>query len=258
MLIITICFSDDYENEPLQPGEIDIQEYRINLYDELGSGSYGRVCTAYHRITGLVVAAKQIKMYDFEADEDEEEAKNEVKNMKAIRHQNIIELFDFAIDPKHFWIFMEHGDQGDLETYLTKLPSLALQARGLIMQQVSSALSFIHQKKPPIIHRDLKPKNVVLKQERHGVIAKLTDFGLATFVDMSGLSSRSAMYRNMLETANLKGTKIYAAPEFFNEKEDGFQYTAAVDVFSLGLMCAAVLNYGPENKTFFPVSGKIC
>ena len=196
---------DDYDNEPLQPGEIDIQEYRINLYDELGSGSYGRVCTAYHKITGLSVADKQIQLNYLEA---LDEATNEVKNMKAIQHQNIVKLFDSASDSKHFWLFIEHGDQGDLETYLTRQPFLSLHSRGCIMQQVSSALSFIHQRKPPIIHRDLKPKNVVLKQDRHGVTAKLTDFGLATFMDKSGLSSRSAMYGHLLETANLKGTPI--------------------------------------------------
>ena len=99
---------------------------------------------------------------------------------KNLQHPRIVQLFDvFEIDANSFCTVLEYCDGHDLDFYLkqvsvTKFKSpknnLILsfpfqhktiserEARSIVMQ-VSSALKYLNEIKPPIIHYDLKPGN---------------------------------------------------------------------------------------------------
>ena len=149
---------------------------------------------------------------------------------------------------------MEYCELGDLDEYLHKNNNLPFAKRLDIMYQTAQAVSYLHQGKTPIIHRDIKPENVLMKRENDVDIAKLTDFGFAKLYDYSLSVKGSTVYKQLHGT--LRETPRYMAPEFFLLDEAELQYTASVDVFSLGLMCKVILDFSPENKSTFPLSGK--
>lgn len=79
-----------------------------------------------------------------------------------------------------------------LHTLKEALENPALQLR--IALDIASALSYLHQLKPAILHRDLAANNIMLESldVNAPVVAKLVDFGTASFVGKIGLG----MYNN--------------------------------------------------------------
>ena len=87
----------------------------------------------------------------------------------------------------------------------------------LLFRHMLEALEFLHRQN--ITHRDLKPENILCDSRQH---FRLADFGFAKEGDL--LMSN-------------KGTKTWMAPEMFVPQP----YTAAVDIFGLGLIIAWLL-----------------
>lgn len=86
--------------------------------------------------------------------------------------------------------------------------------------QISKGIQELHNHR--ITHRDLKPQNILLKTKYSSgktlPQVKLADFGLST-------------QKIIMET--IAGTKQYIAPE----QAKFHNYTNAVDVWSLGIIC---------------------
>lgn len=105
--------------------------------------------------------------------------------------------------------------------------------------QISKGVQELHNHR--ITHRDLKPENILLKTKyipgKPIPQIKIADFGLST-------------KKIIMQT--IAGTKEYIAPEqarFHN-------YTNAVDVWSLGIICDEILHGNPfyigdNNKEVF-------
>ena len=91
-----------------------------------------------------------------------------------------------------------------------------------ILKDVALALSYLHQHDPPIIHRDLSANNVLLT---HGMIAKISDLGVAKMLDLS-----PTQVRTMTQTP---GTPCYMPPEVLVPKPS---YSTKVDVFAFGVL----------------------
>lgn len=97
-----------------------------------------------------------------------------------------------------------------------------------MLEQLLSALEYLHGYRPQVVHRDIKPQNIlVLYWESERVHVKLADFG----------SSKQADY---LKT--FCGTLLYAAPEVYGKQLDhdksASRYASLVDIWSLGVVVA--------------------
>ena len=147
---------------------------------------------------------------------------------------------------------MEFCELGDFDKYMKDNPSLSFPKRNRMMYEITCAVDYLHHHEPPIIHRDIKPANALMTCVNGRHLAKLTDFGYAKIYDYS--LSHPTFSTMLNRTA--AGTPSYSAPEFFLKPNGILEYTASVDVFSLGLMHAVLLQYSPDYKTTFPNSCK--
>lgn len=119
-----------------------------------------------------------------------------------------------------------------------------------ILSQCLSALAYLHGHDPPIVHRDIKPANILVQSRGpDGIYVKLGDFGLSK--DYDNLST-------------ICGSWPYAAPEIYQKKqyadtggEDRMSYTAAVDVWSLGVVVYELLCPLPKYRNEHQVSGTV-
>jgi serine/threonine protein kinase len=97
-------------------------------------------------------------------------------------------------------VLLELLEGGTLDT----LPAEVDLAKRLdLMVQIGRALCYLHGQNPVVIHRDVKPGNILL--DRHHLVTKLSDFGLA----------RSVATVVGTQTANI-GTPAYCPPEMFD------------------------------------------
>jgi serine/threonine protein kinase len=96
-----------------------------------------------------------------------------------------------------------------------------------VLVQMLKALEFLHKQEVNIIHRDIKPENILFNDRNHFVLA---DFGHA----------RRAIPPPEGHSESLK----FMAPEMYN----GQRQTAAVDLWSLGMVCIDMLDWVPTTR----------
>ena len=105
----------------------------------------------------------------------------EVALLRACRHKNIVNLFDFLEEPETYYIVMELCKGGELfDRIVAKKFYNEAEARGVV-RQLLVALQYIHGNN--IVHRDLKPENLLLAIKDSDDSIKLADFGFATKVN---------------------------------------------------------------------------
>ena len=239
---------------PLRQGQVDIDKYRVTVYPNIGSGTFGQVCEGIDKVARNAIAAKGIKIASSgqEYREMEKLAIAEGEKMRAIDYIHIVKFLSYCKHEDTIWLFMEFCDLGDFDQYMKLNPTLPIPKRIQMLYQITCAVDYLHHHNPPIIHRDIKPGNALMKTVGGIHIAKLTDFGYAKLYDFS-LSNPT--FSTMVNKSSA-GTPIYSAPEFFLKPNGSLEYTASVDIFSLGLMHAVILQYSPDNQSTFPNSGK--
>jgi serine/threonine protein kinase len=81
--------------------------------------------------------------------------------MKAIKNENIVELYDVKKSANNIYLFQELCDRGSLEEILEKRKKMPESECLLIMQQLIRGYKYLHQHS--VIHRDLKPANILIK-----------------------------------------------------------------------------------------------
>ncbi|VDP60122.1 unnamed protein product [Schistosoma mattheei] len=115
---------------------------------------------------------------------------------------------------------------GELFDYLTHNVIISEKRTRAIMRQLFDAVNFIHDRQ--IVHRDLKPENILLDENLN---IKVTDFGLAVFVD------------DEEELKETRGTPGYLAPEVLmcGYYEDQPPYGQPVDIWACGVIMYTLL-----------------
>ncbi len=211
----------------------EIAGYLVNFRKRLGRGAIGNVYKATDK-DGSTIAAKQV-----DSSRSERSAVRELQNAQRhamLNHENIVNIFKI-LNEEDIWVFMEYCDGGDLNDYSKQHFSELQENKISMMYQMSKGLAFLHSQR--IAHRDIKPENILVKPKSGSslVPVKLTDFGLAKYLDPE--DSTSAMETKL-------GTRLYMAPEFYNQNEKGeIKYHKDVDIFALGLTFTSLINAKP-------------
>lgn len=146
------------------------------------------------------------------------------ESFQALKHPNIVRLYDVIETDKYIGIIIEYASGGELFDHILAHRYLREKDAAKLFSQLISGVWYIHQKK--IVHRDLKLENLLLDRNRNVLI---TDFGFA-----NKFEHRSD---DLMQTSC--GSPCYAAPELVIS--EGLYVGSAVDIWSCGVILYAMI-----------------
>ncbi|MCC8190562.1 MAG: FHA domain-containing serine/threonine-protein kinase [Planctomycetes bacterium] len=153
-----------------------------------------------------------------------EDLRREVDNAKRVRHPNIVALKGAgSLGPKSFFLVHEFVNGENLQSYLDRYPDRRLPLRLAYPLMLQLAAAMCHAHGLGFVHRDLKPASILMYTDGGQVMAKITDIGLANFLEDSGLTGLRGYSP---DTRALE----YTPPEQVREFREAKSYS---DVFSL-------------------------
>ncbi len=143
------------------------------LYEEIGSGVYGKVYRAINNNDKKEYAIKVIPISKFRQNKKLEECTvnqiNILSNIEANEH--IIRYYDMLKTSNNFYFIYEFCNGGTLDSLINKEGKLGEEKSLLIFKQLLDAFKILN--KYNIMHRDMKPDNIFF----HNGVIKLGDFG---------------------------------------------------------------------------------
>ncbi|MFP2933418.1 serine/threonine-protein kinase [Pyxidicoccus sp. 3LG] len=211
----------------------------------VGSGGMGEVHKATQLSLGRTVA---VKLLNPELAKDPSfiaRFQKEAAALAALSHPHVVSIVDKGKTDTTYYLVMEFVDGPSLRE-LIRVPELDVPVALRRMLEICRAIEYAHGR--GVIHRDLKPENILLDQQAGG-IAKVSDFGLASFLADASPSSRYAL----TSTHVSMGTLSYMAPE---QRVDAKNADARADIFSLGVILYEWIAGEVPLGTFDPPSRK--
>jgi serine/threonine protein kinase len=203
----------------LAPGD-PVADYQIESL--IGIGGMGEVYRARDK-AGKPVALKILRRHLIANAHAVDRFETEARAASALRHPNIVTVYEFGKSDVGLFIAMEWLDGSTFRAVMNRGPAEIAHAMDWA-GQAARALSAAHA--AGILHRDIKPENIMLSQD--GVV-KILDFGLARHGRPVGPEPAS-MGSSGTISGSLSGTLLYMPPEILR----GETATSASDVFSLG------------------------
>jgi serine/threonine-protein kinase len=198
-------------------GRYEIRDFLV------GGGAMGEVYLAHDPKMRRDVAIKMLQTELSSSQKHRLRVEREARAVAALRHPNIVELYDYGATPDgSLYLVTEYiaGPHiGALAREHGPLPESVLCAVGL---ELGDALAYAHR--AGIIHRDLKPDNVFVDRGR----LVLADFGIVKAIDPNNPLGAAAA----VPQTEVMGTPGFAAPEqLLGEPLDH-----RTDLFSLGAL----------------------
>jgi tRNA A-37 threonylcarbamoyl transferase component Bud32 len=191
---------------------------RYEILEQVGQGGMAVVYRGLDRSLHRQVAVKVLHSHLAQHAEARERFAREARAVAKLRHENILEIFDFAgEDALESYIVTELIDGPTLTQLIADHPPRYPEIGAMIAAQVCRALAHAHSF--GILHRDVKPENIMIRAD--GVV-KLTDFGIAQMLDM----------QRMTQTGQLMGSPAYMSPEHLEGNPLDFR----TDIFAVGVV----------------------
>ncbi|MCJ1455460.1 hypothetical protein MMC28_005815 [Mycoblastus sanguinarius] len=197
------------------------QWYRVK---SLGRGGYGTVWLERERETSSERAVKEVPKRTNTGPRIDY-ARELLAMAKFSRFQDsFVQFYGWFESVDTVFLAMEYFELGDLHNFL-KIPLVEDEAR-LITTQLLEGLIVMHEHK--FTHRDLKPQNILVVERSPNWWVKIGDFGISKRIESDSTALRTQA-----------GTRHFQAPAAIGctgEGEESFEYTNAVDIWSLGNM----------------------
>jgi serine/threonine-protein kinase len=214
-------------------GQVIAGKYR--LLKTVGVGGMGGVYLAEQIDTRAPLAIKILHPDRQQKENIVRRFEREAKITSALKHPNIVEVYDFGQDPSNgaIYLAMEYLDGKTLYRFVRERQYLDLHTAGEITLAILASLENAHENK--IIHRDLKPGNVMI-MERPGqpLLVKVLDFGIAKIYDpensIGGAANKPPTV--LTQFGEMLGTPHYMPPEQIR----GQDLTISADLYALGVI----------------------
>jgi serine/threonine protein kinase/tetratricopeptide (TPR) repeat protein len=213
----------------LREGVVLADRYRIER--PLSRGGMGAVFEATQLGLDRPVAVKVLLPALSRDARMQERFRREARSAAALRHPNIVQIYDYGISEHGPYIVMELVRGESLrQRFLHGL--LKIERAVQIMEQACSALAAAHD--AGIIHRDVKPDNILIEEQASGQpLVKVLDFGIAKL--------REAQINADADT-NLTGANVVGSPNYMSPEQCmGLELDARSDIYSLGIVLYEML-----------------
>jgi predicted Ser/Thr protein kinase len=200
------------------------------VLEPLGRGGMAEVYRGIHTRLGRVVAIKVLPAGLAGHADFRERFEREARAVAALRHTNIVQVYDFGDSEGMYYMVMEYIAGSDLAQVLMERGPLPLAQALPLLGDVAAALDYAHMQ--GLVHRDIKPSNVMIQTAAatgQGQRAILTDFGIAKILAASNAATKTGM---------MLGTLDYMAPE---QIRAAGEVDARADVYALGVMLFQML-----------------
>jgi serine/threonine-protein kinase len=196
---------------------------------ELGRGAMGLVYLAQHMNTGRKVALKLIAPETAAARSAIDRFLREMSVVSQLKHPNIVEFFEQGTSRGQFWFAMEYVAGANLEALAQAEPGrYPVHQACRMAYQVLKGLEHAHAR--GFVHRDIKPENILIGRGDSGLVAKISDFGLAKSFRSIGLSG-------LTFSGEMRGTIPFMPPEqmldFKKVTPSGDLYATAATLYYL-------------------------
>ncbi|CAD8115805.1 unnamed protein product [Paramecium sonneborni] len=206
----------------------------------LGQGAFGRVVLGMNRISGQIMAVKQVFIKN--GDENKVQSiQREIEILSKLQHPHIVRYYGSETKKDQLNIFLEYVSGGSVLTMIKRFGKFKESLIRVYLKQILLGLHFLHSK--GVIHRDIKGANILINQDGK---VKLADFG-------SG-KQLSEIKHDIV--GSLCGTPNFMAPEVINQQ----QYGKKADIWSLGCTMIEMATGHPpfyEIKNIYTVMVKI-
>ena len=211
-------------------------KYRIVAV--LGQGGFGITYKGEHTMLGTTVAIKEFFMKGAcERDENSTHVTTsqsnselasrfrtkflkEAKTLAALKHPNIIRVFDVFEDNGTAYYVMDYIEGNNLSDIVEGKGRLSEPLALKYIRQVANALNYLHQKK--LLHLDVKPANILLDKNTGNAI--LIDFGVSKQYDKDGKQT---------STTPPAISKGYSPIEQYAQGSNVKTFSPATDIYSL-------------------------
>jgi len=175
-------FLTNYQVEKLVKGERSgffFGPYKVQYM--VGAGTFARVFRAHHKTTGEVVAIKALRKRYSEDQKCFQQFLREGRLGCALRHPNIVQIYDVCSERKTHFLVMEFVEGQNLRDFVKVRRKIEPLDAVRLMIDMTEGLRYAFEH--GLTHRDLKMTNVLVSTKKQ---AKLVDFGLATLDDLLG------------------------------------------------------------------------
>jgi len=197
---------------------------RFEIRSRVGAGAFGSVFRAYDPLLDREVALKVPHVGSLRAEKDRVRFLREAKAAAALRHPNIVPVYEGGVDDDTYYIASAFIEGQTLEGAIRRR-TLSFSRSAQIVRDLAGALEYAHQL--GVVHRDVKPANILLDANGEPL---LTDFGLARFEESPD---------RLTLDGTLLGTPAYMSPEQASGTLD--RVGPLSDQYSLGVVLYELL-----------------
>ena len=214
----------------LEPGSAVGGRYTVE--EQIAKGGMAVVYRVRHVELGSLHA---LKVLSTTGDDVRQRLLQEGRVQARLRHPNIVSVTDVVDVSGLPGLVMEHIEGPDLHAWRQQhTPTLAESLD--LFRSIVSGVHAAHAH--GLIHRDLKPANILLDRRSEGLVAMVTDFGLARATERepeSGIDTRDGVPI---------GTPSFMAPEQIHDARNADE---RADIWALG----GILYFLVAGKTAF-------
>ncbi|SFM35048.1 bifunctional protein-serine/threonine kinase/phosphatase [Marinobacter zhejiangensis] len=218
---------DQIEQLPIPPlleAQASLDGYTI--VRELHASHRSHVYLAVDELSGNQVVIKTPSI-DLQGDEDYlERLLMEEWVARRVNSRHVQKASPPTRQRHYLYTVMEYIEGQTLAQWLADNPQPDLETVRGIIEQVAHGLNALHRME--VLHQDIRPNNLMI--DAHGTV-KIIDFGSARVAGIVEASTSA-------DTAELLGTALYMAPEYFM----GELGTTRSDLYSLGVLAYHLLS----------------
>ena len=207
-------------------------QHKYEVMGIVGEGAYGIVYKCKNKDNGEFVAIKKFK--ETEDDIVKKSMLRELKVLKILNHENIVEFKEAFKKKGNLYLVFEYVEKNLLELLQETPGGLEPKLIKNIIFQLCLSIKYIHDLN--LVHRDIKPENLLIDSNNK---LKLCDFGFAR-----------QLVKGKEPLTDYVATRWYRAPELLLATGD---YDPEVDHWAIGCIMGELV----DGEPLFPGENEI-